>query len=178
MIVPIKPTLRYFAVILFGNKSNKICEPSNGGIGRRLKRKRKTLNTTPIHKTLIIILEEEAAINSANISAIKKRAAKIKLENGPANETKRSFFKGSLKFLRSIGIGFAQPIRMNPEVKAKNGITRLPTMSICFIGLRVSLPCFLAVSSPYLLATKAWEYSCIASDKKKNGRKIRNETSL
>ena len=46
-IEPNMPICIILAVNFPGNKSNKICEPSNGGIGRRLNKNKKIFRNTP-----------------------------------------------------------------------------------------------------------------------------------
>ena len=76
-------------------------------------------------------------------------------DNGPANETIASSRRGELKFFLFTGTGLAQPINANPVANEAMGIIMVPIKSICFRGLRVSLPCFFAVLSPNILAKKA-----------------------
>ena len=52
---PYKPRFKYFAVSLFGNKSNNICEPSSGGIGNKLNANKNTLRKTPYQSKSFII---------------------------------------------------------------------------------------------------------------------------
>ena len=147
--------LKYFAVNLLGNMSNKMCEPSSGGIGSRLKTDKKMFRNTPYH----IKFTTKACGDPSQVSVIpnkmKNKTANKKFENGPAKETTASAFNGSLKLRLSIGTGLAQPISAKPEANAAIGISTDPMRSICLSGFNVNLPNFLAVSSPYLFASKA-----------------------
>src|SRR6478672_11396268 len=79
---------------------------------------------------------------------IKARLTITKLLNGPAKDTDTPASLGFLKKKRFTGTGRAQP---NPATKIKI----VPIGSKCFIGFKVNLPCFLAVSSPNFHAAKA-----------------------
>ena len=151
--------LKYLAVILFGNKSNRICEPSRGGIGSKLNANKKTFRNTPYHNKFPITESCKPNKFIEIINNINSNIAKIKFDSGPANETIASSFKGLLKLFLFTGTGFAQPISAHPDAKAAIGIIILPTMSRCLIGFRVNLPDFLAVSSPYRFAKYACENS-------------------
>lgn len=143
--VPYNPILRYLAVYLFGKRSNKICEPSRGGTGNRLKANKKILRNTPYHKMFIKTPDEmspwliEIERNNA------KTIARIKFERGPANETTKSSFKGSEKLFLLTGTGLAQQMSKNPDANEASGITTEPTISRCFRGFKVNRPWFLAV---------------------------------
>ncbi len=152
---PYKPRFKYFAVNLFGKRSNKICEPSRGGIGSRLNANKNTFRNTPYQSKLLIIEFCSPKILAEIINKTNNKPERIKFESGPANETIASSFKGLLKFFLSTGTGLAQPINANPDAKAASGIITLPTRSICLKGFNVSLPNFFAVSSPYLFAKNA-----------------------
>ncbi len=156
---PYKPRFKYFAVNLFGKISNNICEPSRGGIGNKLNVNKNTFRNTPYQSRLLIIEFCSPKIFTEIINKTNNTTEKIKFESGPANETTASFFKGSLKFLRSTGTGLAQPINANPDAKEASGIITLPTISICLKGFNVNLPKFFAVASPHLFAKNACEYS-------------------
>lgn len=156
---PYKPRFKYFAINLFGKRSNKICEPSSGGIGNKLNANKNTFRNTPYQSKSLIIKFCSPKIFTEIRNKTNNKIEKIKFESGPANETTASSFKGSLKFLLSTGTGLAQPINANPDAKAASGIITLPTRSICLKGFNVNLPNFFAVSSPYLFAKNACEYS-------------------
>jgi hypothetical protein len=80
---------------------------------------------------------------------ILKRTVKImarqRLEIGPAAAVIAIPFRGFLKYLVLIGTGFAQPT-------LKKSMDKNPNKFMCFMGLSVSLPRFLAVGSPSLYA--------------------------
>jgi len=144
-------------VYLLGKKSNKICEPSSGGIGNRLNANRNKLRYTANQSTLKTIggIVPPALKPRSSAIAKKKMNDKIRFENGPAADTFASSIKGFLNFLLSTGTGFAQPIIAKPDANAITGTITLPRISTCFIGFSVSLPSFFAVSSPSLNAKKA-----------------------
>src|ERR1035437_8107843 len=99
-------------------------------------------------------------------------------DNGPANETIASSRKGLLKFFLFTGTGLAHPINANPVANEAIGIITVPIRSICFNGLRVSLPCFLAVLSPSILADKAWANSWKVIEIKNTGKNVKNDINL
>ena len=144
-----------FAVYLPGNKSNKICEPSNGGIGSRLNTNKNTLKNTPYHNKFVSILFSAEVFAEIKCIIIKSKIARIKFESGPAIETLASSIKGLPKLFLLIGTGFAQPISANPEAKEAKGISTVPIKSICLRGFKVKRPICFAVSSPSLSAIKA-----------------------
>ena len=78
---------------------------------------------------------------------METKASKI-LESGPAREVKTIpvFILTLSKFLGLTGTGFAQP-------KPKKNKQIAPIGSMWFLGLKESLPEFLAVSSPKRYAT-------------------------
>jgi hypothetical protein len=154
-IEPYKPRLSKPAVILLGNKSNKMCEPSSGGIGIRLKAHKNILKKTPYQNRLTTSESFAFKISAEIRNPIKKIIARIKLENGPAAETIASSLYTFLKFLLSTGTGFAHPINAKPEANEATGMIMVPIISACLKGLRLSLPEFLAVLSPSLLAVNA-----------------------
>jgi hypothetical protein len=107
---------------LFGKKSNKICEPSRGGIGRRLKKNKNTLRKTPYQQRFKIkCLSPET--KRANIkNKMKNKNERIKFENGPAKDTIASSLKGFLNLDMFTGTGLAQPISAIPVVSETRGI--------------------------------------------------------
>ena len=98
---------------------------------------------------------EEAVyeINPAR-SGITASRAKSRFDKGPARETHITA-AGDLLFnaYGLIGTGFAHPKPANSSIK-------VPIRSRCAVGLSVSRPFILGVSSPKALATKACENSC------------------
>ena len=152
---PYNPRFKNFAVILFGKRSNKICEPSNGGMGRRLNTNKNTFRNTPYQSTVFIIEFCTPSQFSEIINSINNKTERIRFESGPANETTRSSFKEFLKLFLFTGSGFAQPISAKPDAKEARGMITDPIKSICLIGFNVNLPSFFAVSSPNLFAISA-----------------------
>jgi len=96
---PYNPRLINFAVNLFGKRSNKICEPSSGGIGIRLKAKRKILKNTPYQKMLIILSLTGVEEFTNKRKQTKNNTARIKFDSGPAKETIASSLYAFLKLL-------------------------------------------------------------------------------
>ena len=83
-------------------------------------------------------------------------AARMRLVAGPARATSTDWFRGWRSRLMLTGTGLAQP-KMGLCVRASTTGTRIdPTGSMCLIGLRVSRPARLAVSSPHQRATTPW----------------------
>ena len=75
-----------------------------------------------------------------------------KFDTGPASAVRALSRLLCSKFHSLIGIGLLQPNRNITIIMA-------PIGSICANGLRVNLPCALAVGSPNLYALHAWKYS-------------------
>ena len=94
----------------------------------------------------------------------KVTTKRIRLEKGPANETKISSLLGCLKYLGSTGTGLPQPTSIKaPGVKIfMRGIMSVPHKSMWGMGEREMRPKFLAVSSPHQWAARAWALSCQA----------------
>ncbi|MDR3135280.1 MAG: hypothetical protein LBU69_04210 [Deltaproteobacteria bacterium] len=88
------------------------------------------------------------------------------MDKGPARATRDKSLRPFLKFLLSMGTGFAQPI------KPVSTMTMVPIISRWAKGLRVTLPLFLAVSSPNIEATQAWANSWTVRAKSMAGIKI------
>jgi len=86
-----------------------------------------------------------------NLIERPKTKAKRKLAPGPAIETLNSPHLWSRKLYGFTGTGFAQPkIGPWPPVKKRrsNGRIIVPKGSMCFEGLKLSLPAYFAVGSP------------------------------
>jgi len=82
----------------------------------------------------------ESRPRSLNIaSSMADITANAMLERGPAAPTFAKSCLGFTKLYGFMGTGFAHPI-MKPEVKESSGTMIVPKMSICGIGLSVSLP--------------------------------------
>lgn len=111
------------------------------------------------------------------INKTKKKKASSRFANGPAAETIASSRSELLKFLLSIGTGFAQPIKAKPLANDAIGMIKVPIKSECLNGFRVNLPRFLAVLSPSFEAEYACANSCMVIEIKNIGRKVRNEMS-
>ena len=75
---------------------------------------------------------------------------------GPAKDTSTDWFRGWRRRLMATGTGLAQPKTGAPVSARTTGTTIDPKGSMCLIGLRVSRPARLAVSSPHQRATTPW----------------------
>jgi len=84
---PYNPRFKIFAVILFGKRSNKICEPSNGRIGRILNANKNIFRNTPYQKAVFTIKICTPNQFFEIINSINNKTEKIRFESGPANET-------------------------------------------------------------------------------------------
>ena len=150
--MPKDSSLIYLTAKAVGNKLNTNREPSNGGIGIRLKMPNITFIIIACdNKNFIIITFAKIGIlrNNANKTAIKIFA------NGPARPTQNTSFFGFFKKLKFIGTGFAHPNTTGECINNKKiGKMIVPTKSICAIGLKVRRPEYLAVGSPNLFATQ------------------------
>jgi len=95
------------------------------------------------------------------------KIANPKLLNGPAKLTNAMPLLGLLKLLKFTGTGLADPNINRPPVaiQTKTGTKIEPIGSMCGIGLRVILPCSLAVSSPSFSAISPWLISWIMAEK-------------
>lgn len=148
--------LSNFGIMRYGSIPFNICEPSKGNKGIRLKKAKKRFILIPSNRNSKIgrvrfdIVTENLCINC---NMIPKRNAEIKFDRGPAKETNILSRLGFLKLSGLIGTGFPHP----KCAKIKHIV---PIKSRCAIGFMVSRPCILAVWSPNLSATKAWENSC------------------
>ena len=90
-----------------GKKVNKIWEPSNGGIGRRLNTAKKMFKRTIYEK-----IRTRAGLSSTKGKKRKtkpKTKAMARLEPGPAKLTRADPYFLSRKFKGFTGTGFAQP---------------------------------------------------------------------
>ncbi len=145
--------------ILLGNNSNKIFEPSSGGIGIRLKRASKIFTMTMISAIEIKDGAKEPS-TPANRIAHPKTNARTKFETIPAPATSIVPHFLFLKFASIYGTGFAHPI-INPALNTtrRSGRITEPTISICLSGLSVSRPAYRAVGSPCASATRPWATS-------------------
>ena len=132
-------------------------EPSSGAMGRTLKMANARL-IIRLHWTMIIknhIMEcWSAAIPVMGISLSKRPliSAKSTFDRGPAALIQSMLFLGFLKLYGFTGTGLAHP-------KCTIKIMSVPNGSKCARGFMVKRPLRLAVSSPYLFATKACENS-------------------
>lgn len=146
-----KPLLKNASLILSdlsGKSAKRICEPSKGKIGSRLKTPRIIFNQTKIVKKLTI----PGLVRDANLKTNPTSKAIKKLELGPAKPIRAGPQRLFLKFIRLKGTGFPQP---NPIVKSKIA----PIGSKCRSGFTVKRPSSLAVLSPKKSAAWAWAYS-------------------
>lgn len=145
-------------------KAKTILDPSNGGIGIKLKKAKSTL-------TKIIILKRMYTLYKIGSAAIGKKAAisldirpntmaTKKFEAGPAKAINAPSLFGSFRLYGLKGTGFAQPNINGLFVAIKsNGTRNEPKNSKCFIGFKVSRPISLAVLSPSLYAISPCETS-------------------
>jgi hypothetical protein len=178
IIEPYSPRLSSFAVSLLGKISKSICEPSRGGMGRRLNANKNILKKTPYQKRFTITESRLPVMLCEITKPIKNIIASIKLDIGPAAETIASSLNAFLKLFGLTGTGFAQPISAKPEANDASGIISVPTRSACLNGLSVSLPRLFAVLSPSLLAEKACANSWMVIEIINIGKKVKNEISF
>lgn len=158
--------LSYFSAQLSGRRMPKTALPSSGGIGIRLKTARMALTQTIACKRCSRGKKNPpgerrgvAGMNSYARKAKRHTKANNKFENGPAPATRKWSNRPCLKFLGSIGTGFAQPNTGAPVREATMGRIMVPMMSACTRGFKDKRPMAAAVSSPRSLAIKA----CAAS---------------
>lgn len=151
---PIDPRDRNAWAAFSGSNRANILDPSNGGMGRRLKIASKRLRRTmPIRindKGLRIKFGERGISFKTKLAII----AITTLVKGPDKETMARSFLPSLRLKGSTGTGLAAPIIIgDPEINRMRGRAMLIMGSICFLGLRVNRPASLAVGSPRRSAT-------------------------
>lgn len=156
---PIELRERYIFASFSGKIKAKIFEPSSGGIGTKLKNAKRRFtytivpNIKPTKLLFLIIFKGKLGNKKRQIKA--KMSAINTFVKGPANETIAMSFRPSLRLNGSTGTGFAAPkITGEPERIKIRGRAILIKGSMCFLGLRVSLPDNLAVGSPRRSATK------------------------
>jgi len=134
------------------NVINSQC-PSSGGNGKRL-------NSANTRFNLIIYSKSSGTSGELSTSGIKRRlkpnnSANAMLDKGPAIATFAAPNRRSLKLRGLYGTGLAYP-KINPVLIKRRSSGRItePNKSICFMGLRLKRPRFLAVGSPKELAIK------------------------
>ena len=173
--IPIDPNDRKALASFSGRRRLNIFEPSNGGIGIRLKIASKRFSLAISVKINIIELKSSEGWKFTIILTIKlARIAKIIFVKGPDSETSAISFLPSRRLNGSTGTGFAAPIIIGePEIRRIKGKAILIMGSICFLGSRVSLPARRAVGSPKRSATKPWAISCKMAEKIKITKNIR-----
>lgn len=157
-----EPKERYLLASFSGSKSANILDPSNGGIGKRLKIAKRRFIWTTLSK------KEERIDGSKfnNLYIVAAKTAMITFVMGPASETIATSFLPSFKLKGSIGTGFAAPkITGDPESIRSRGSAILIMGSICFWGFKVRRPKSLAVGSPSLSATYPCATSCKMAEK-------------
>tara|TARA_Y100000310_G_scaffold297074_1_gene329835 strand:+ start:621 stop:1244 length:624 start_codon:yes stop_codon:yes gene_type:complete len=162
-----------------GKKVNKMCEPSSGGMGKRLNTASKMFRKTM--KLNMNTRDSFKTPRGRNRRANPKARAMARLEPGPAKLTKADPYFLSLRFKGFTGTGFAQPRIIPPPViwliKIRNPGSKIePTRSRCGRGFKVNLPACFAVGSPKALATTPWETSCKTIEKIRIT--IRNKNSI
>ncbi len=155
-INPSIPNLSIAKARFWGSHIVKIREPSNGGIGKRLKIPRRTLRyTTKTKKSAGIISLSIPII----LTVLAAKTANTKLVKMPAKLTQIIPILRGRKTLKFTGTGFAQA-KINPPRKNISAGNRIdPKGSMCEIGLSVNRPALFAVSSPNQRATKPWATS-------------------
>lgn len=132
-----------------GSRAKSIWEPSNGGIGIKLKIAKRIFT-----QQIKLNIKRRFKLNSENWKGKKrinnpKIKAKIMFDSGPAKATFASPYFLSLKLRGLTGTGFAQPKTTGLPVKIRiPGKIIEPNHSRCFMGFKVSRPAFLAVKSP------------------------------
>jgi hypothetical protein len=131
---------------LGGKTKYKSLEPSRGGMGMRLNTPRPRFITANNTINLPRAGYKIKNLPGMILANTPQKAAVKKLPVTPAIETKAISLDGFLKYLVSIGTGFA-----HPNLKSKS--IRAPMGSKCARGLRVSRPALMAVGSPNLNAT-------------------------
>ncbi len=164
MIKPKGSILIYFSRASGGRKPCKILEPSNGGMGTRLKIARRRFMKTAKLRTC-----PKKPDSGKILNIIEKMIASPMLAAGPAAPTSIISLFGSLKLYGFMGTGFAHPKTMRPLVvkRRTNGRIMVPKISMWGSGLRVSLPENFAVGSPLLSAAYPCETSCTIMEKKR-----------
>ena len=174
MKIPIDPRDRKALASFSGSKSEKIFEPSSGGIGIRLKIASKRLSLAIAVKTNVKKLTSSVDSKFTITFRIRlARIAKTTFVRGPAKETSARSFLPSLKLNGSTGTGLAAPIIIGePEIRRIRGRAILIRGSICFLGSRVNRPKRRAVGSPRRSATNPWAISWMMAEKIKITRKI------
>lgn len=171
--IPIDPSDKYALASPSGSRSAKILDPSNGGIGMRLKIANKRFSwMMPARikdKALRMKSVELGIILKIKLAIIAMRT----LVRGPARETNAKSFLPSFKLKGSTGTGLAAPkITGEPESKRIKGRAILIIGSIWFFGLSVKRPIRRAVGSPKRSATYPWAISCKIAEKSKMARVI------
>ena len=102
-----------------GRKSNKMCEPSSGGIGNRLKIARTILRyTIPTSKGIIPGKTSAMGVPKKRSKSPKERAI-ARFAAGPAKLTLAEPYFLSRKLYGFTGTGFAQPNRKGLEERTK-----------------------------------------------------------
>ena len=150
--IPMEPKDRYAAAYFSGSKSEKILDPSSGGIGNKLKIARIKFMRTTIKKNSK--RGELPTVTRVNLKSNVAIIANKMFVAGPARETSAISFLPSFKLKGSTGTGFAPPkITGDPPKISISGKSIVIKGSIWRLGSRVSLPKSLAVGSPSLSAT-------------------------
>ena len=148
---------RKFRISCFsGKRLYKIFDPSNGGIGTRLKTIRAKFTIT-IDTKISNICE---LTTRPLLRARPKIRASTRFDAGPASATMSSPHRLLDKLYGLYGTGFAYPKTTgDPLLISRNGRKTEPNQLRCTRGLRESLPALYAVLSPSLYAA----YPCATS---------------
>ena len=148
---------------LRGRNAIKSQCPSNGGTGKRLNTANKIFKKT-------IKLNNSGIKGEEKTSGIKRRvrpnkAARAKLERGPAIATLTGPYLRSLSAVGSYGTGLAYPTMNGERAKNKiNGNRIDPNISRWRRGFKLKRPAFFAVMSPKLYAVAPWLTSWITTE--------------
>src|ERR1700722_6242190 len=155
-------------------KFRRMCAPSSGGMGRRLKKQRKTESRTTLRRVMSSSALMPRKIPPRIMPSMTKAISRFM--NGPAKATSISSRRRTPKLLGVTCTGFPQPhsdMVLPPNAlntTSPSGSRMVPTRSMCAMGSMVRRPCIRGVSSPRRTAIQAWANSCKAT-KAMNARK-------
>ena len=132
-----------------GAKAYKTLDPSNGGIGNILNKKKPTFIFTKYSHQVI----QYTSFISVTRKIIPPIIAKNRLVSGPATATNAIPNSPHLSRCLSTGTGLAAPNIGCPNAAKTTGNATVAIGSICGTGFYVSRPSSSAVVSPKYLAT-------------------------
>ncbi|OIO36377.1 MAG: hypothetical protein AUJ74_02750 [Candidatus Omnitrophica bacterium CG1_02_44_16] len=128
-----------------GNSPIRTLEPSNGGMGIRLKIAKTTLITIKYCRVAASISE----FFKPNLKRIAAAKAHARLASGPASPTQIISFLGFFKAAKLTGMGLAHPKRTGEFIITSiMGKRTVPNGSMWASGFKVSRPALCAVVSP------------------------------